>query len=182
MTPAQAIEITLQKFVTRPAPERLAILEKVRFAAGEVDGMGSTIGHDKEFAKALLPRLEQADKALTQAQRGEVRPTMPTWKETAQAAAWIVKPLALLAVLVGGCALFVAFISGAMVAVRLWAIEYGAWIGAGVGLLFVGALASALPNPFRERDESEPGEVETKNQTIINVYSATGGDIFVDKK
>ena len=53
MTPEQAIKLTVAKFITRPEAERLAILEKVRFAAGEVDGMGHPEQHQKQFSKAL---------------------------------------------------------------------------------------------------------------------------------
>ena len=179
-TPAQAIEITVAKFVTRPESERLEIIENVRFQAGEADGVGHPERHQKEFSKALLIRLEQANKALTPA---ETPPALPTWKETAQVAAWIIKPVAVLAVLAGGVALFIAFIEGAMVAVRLWAVQNAGLVGAAVGGVLVAVLASGLQNPFRKQEEeSEPGEVEAKNQTIINIYSANGGDVTVNEK
>lgn len=191
MTPttAQAVEITVAKFITRPEAERLAILEKVRFAAGKVDGMGSTIGHDKEFAKALLPRLEQADKALAQAQRGEVGPPLPTPAETNAFLLWAGGLFAKIGAgiaAIGGALYLVgaavvgtgnAFIAGARANSN---VIFYAVCGL-VGLI----VAVAAYRNWPKNEETPDGETSVKIQNIVNniyISQSQEGDVVVNSE
>lgn len=191
MTPttAQAVEITVAKFITRPEAERLAILEKVRFAAGEVDGMGHPEKHQKEFSKALLPRLEQADKALAQAQRGEVRLPLPTPDETNAFILWGFGLLAKigggLAVIGGGLYLVGAAVVGTGEAIRIWAVANAAPIGLGIAAVLAVIGINALPRWNGEQEETPGGETPVKIQNIVNniyISQSQEGDITVNEK
>jgi len=183
-TPAQAIEITVATFVTRPEAERLAIIEKVRFDAGEVDGMGHPEQHQKQFSKALLVRLEQADNALTQAQRGEVRPPLPTPAETNAFLLWAGGLLAKigggLAVIGSGLYLVGALVIGTGNAFMAGALANSEAIFYGICGLVGMVVAVAAYRNWPKSEETPGGETPAQNQTIINVYSATGGDVTVN--
>ena len=148
--------------------------------------MGSTIEHDKEFAKALLPRLEQADKALTTAQRGEVGPPLPTPAETNAFLLWAgglsAKIGAGIVVIGGGLYLVGALVVGTGEAIRIWAAANAAPIGLGIAAVLVVIGINALPRWKGEHEEMPGGETPVQNQTIFNIYSATGGDVKINEK
>ena len=184
MTPAQAIEITVAKFVTRPESERLAILEKVRFAADWHPEQ-----HQKQFSKALLPRLEQADKALTQAQRGEVRPPLPTPAETNAFLLWagglLAKVGAGVAVIGGVLYLVGAAVVGTGEAIKIWAVANAGVIGWGIAAILAVIGIAALPKWKGESEETPGGDTPVKIQNIVNniyITQSQEGDIKVNEK
>lgn len=173
------IEKAIRQYAEMQPKERAAILKECKALA-----YGNYPQRTRELNLALLKAFAEIDRRAEQAQR----PQMPTNDETNAAILWGLGLLAKIGggvVVIGGGLWFIgalvvgtgrAFIAGAIAnsGTIFWGI---------VGLVAVVVAVAGYRN-LRDvaEEETDGGEAPVQNQTIINVYSATGGDVQVNQK
>ena len=177
LTIEKALELNVQKYAALPANEREKTLIWVSNAANL-----SPYKNDREFNAALLPLLFEFDAKLKQAQK----PPLPTPAETNAFLLWgfglLAKIAGGLVVIGGGLYLVGAFIYGTGNAFMAGALANSEVIFYGVCGMVGLVVAVAAYRNWPKNEETPGGETPVQNQTIINVYSATGGDVKINEK
>jgi len=174
LTLEKALELNVQRYAESPAPERERIRAWIKEAA-----YGHPDKATRDFNTTLYGLVLQVESRIAQAQR----PPLPTPAETNAFLLWgfrlLVKAGGGLAVIGGGLYLVGAAVVGTGEAIRIWAVANAGAIGWGIAAILAVIGINALPRWKGEQEEKKP-ETPAQNQTIINVYSATGGDVTVN--
>ena len=177
LTLEKALELNVQRYAEKPAPERERIRAWIKEAA-----YGHPDKATRDFNTTLYGMVLQVENRIAQAQR----PPLPTPAETNAFLLWAGGLLAKIGgglVVIGGGLYLVgaavvgtgnAFMAGAMANSN--AIFYGVCGLAGL------VVAVAAYRNWPKNEETPGGETPVTNQTILNVYSAKGGDVTVNEK
>lgn len=169
----------MERYKSLPAEQR----KKHRNLAAFLATSGGTVTQaDRRFNAALLAAMEQHERTL----QGAPPLPLPTKEETRAVLKYFAGCVAVigggLVAIVGGLYLIGAAVVGIGDAVRVFAYENRAAIGWGLGgLALFGVLVAAWNSRPKSEGESKP-ETTAQNQTIINVYSSTGGDVKINEK